>query len=56
MVDLYRFNIVAETFNALNDPLRPGTGRIKKFSLTDTEATYNAEIVNDLAQRCLPTA
>jgi len=55
MVDLYRFGIVAETFNALNDPLRPGTGRITKFSMTSTEAAYNPQIVDDLAVRCLPT-
>jgi hypothetical protein len=56
MVDLYRFGIVAETFNDLSDPLRPGAGRITKFSMTDTEATYNALIDDDLAQRCLPTS
>jgi len=58
MIDLHRFDMVAEVFGALNDgagdPERPANGRPTQFSLTDTEPTYNAQITNDLASRCLP--
>ena len=54
LADLQRFGKMREVFEALNDPERPGAGRPLKFSMTDTEATYNPSIENDLAQRCLP--
>jgi hypothetical protein len=67
MVDLYRFGLVRETFEEieqiaidkggdLSDEVgqRPATGRPTKFTLTDDEATYNVNIVNDLLQRCFP--
>jgi hypothetical protein len=67
MVDLYRFGLVREVFQEieqiaitkggdLSDEIgeRPAVGRPTKFTLTDTEATYNNNIVNDLAQRCIP--
>ena len=56
MVDLYRFNLVDDVFGAMNDEDRPAAGRPTKFSLTQSEATYNPEINDDLAQRCLPKA
>ncbi len=54
--DLERFGLMRQVFDELNDSERVGTGRPLKFPLTDTEATYNPEITNDLAQRCLPRA
>lgn len=56
MVDLHRFGLVDDVFAPLNDIERPAAGRPTKFSMTDTEATYNPQINNDLAQRCLPTS
>jgi len=54
-VDLYRFGITKEIFGAMNDPSeRPSVGRPTKFSMTATEALYNNNIADDLAQRCLP--
>ena len=53
-VDLYRFGITKEIFAAMNDPERPASGRPTKFSMSDTEALYNNNIADDLAQRCLP--
>lgn len=53
-VDLYRFGVTKEIFSAMNDPERPASGRPTKFPLTDTEAVYNNNIADDLAQRCLP--
>ncbi len=53
-VDLHRFGLTREIFDALKDPERPGTGRPTKFSMTDTEALYNSNIDNDLTKRCLP--
>jgi hypothetical protein len=54
MVDLHRFGLVDDIFVPLNDTERPGTGRPTKFSMSSSEATYNAQIVDDLNQRCLP--
>lgn len=53
-VDLWRFGITKEIFAAMNDPERPASGRPIKFSMSDTEALYNNNISDDLAQRCLP--
>ncbi|MEZ4416408.1 MAG: RagB/SusD family nutrient uptake outer membrane protein [Gemmatimonadota bacterium] len=53
-VDLYRFGITHDVFAAMSDPERPATGRPTKFSMSDNEAVLNANIPNDLAQRCLP--
>jgi len=59
VIDLHRFGLMDDVFAALNDgagdPERPANGRPTKFSLTDTEPTYNPNIDNDLAVRCLPT-
>ena len=56
--DLHRFGLMKSVFAALNggagDSERPASGRPTKFSMTDTEPTYNANINNDLTQRCLP--
>jgi len=56
--DLHRFGLMKSVFEALNggagDSERPASGRPTKFSMTDTEPTYNANINNDLLQRCLP--
>ncbi|NNF29260.1 MAG: RagB/SusD family nutrient uptake outer membrane protein [Gemmatimonadetes bacterium] len=55
MLDLYRFDMVDDVFGPLADSERPATGRPVKFSMTDSEATVNANIQNDLTVRCLPT-
>ena len=56
--DLHRFGLMKSVFAALNggagDSERPAAGRPTKWSMTDTEPTYNANINNDLLQRCLP--
>ena len=56
--DLHRFGLMKSVFAALNggagDSERPAVGRPTKWSMTDTEPTYNANINNDLLQRCLP--
>jgi hypothetical protein len=56
--DLHRFGLMKSVFAALNDGAgdseRPASGRPTKFSMTDTEPTYNVNINNDLMQRCLP--
>ena len=60
MVDLHRFGLVNEVFAALNDgagdPERPAIERPTKFTLTDTEPTYNPNIDNNLAARCFPVS
>jgi len=53
-VDMWRFGITKEIFSEMNDPERPSSGRPIKFSMSDTEALYNNNIADDLAQRCLP--
>lgn len=53
-VDLYRFGITKQVFEAMDDPERPGSGRPVKFSMTDTEAVNNPNIDDDLQKRCLP--
>ena len=55
-VDLHRFGLTAQIFGELNDGERDATGRPTQFSMTDTEAVVNAQIDNDLAQRCLPVS
>jgi len=56
--DLHRFGLMKSVFAALNggagDSERPASGRPTKFSMTDSEPTYNPNINNDLTQRCLP--
>ena len=56
--DLHRFGLMKSVFAALNggagDSERPASGRPTKFSMTDSEPTYNPNINNDLLQRCLP--
>ena len=52
--DLHRFGLMKSVFAAMADSERPASGRPTKFSMTDTEPTYNANINNDLTQRCLP--
>ena len=56
--DLHRFGLMKSVFAALNggagDSERPAVGRPTKWSMTDTGPTYNANINNDLLQRCLP--
>ena len=52
--DLHRFGLMKSVFAAMNDSERPASGRPTKFSMTDSEPTYNANIANDLTQRCLP--
>ena len=56
VVDLHRFGLVDDIFTPLADTERPGTGRPTQFSMTDSEATHNALIDNDLLQRCLPVS
>ena len=56
IVDLHRFGLVDDVFGPLADGERPAAGRPTQFSMTDSEATYNPQIVNDLNQRCLPTS
>ena len=56
MVDLHRFGLVADIFEPLADGERPGAGRPTKFTMTEDEPVVNPNIVNDLLQRCLPTA
>jgi len=53
-VDLYRFGVTKEIFNAMNDVERPGTGRPTKYPMSSNEALYNNNIADDLGQRCLP--
>lgn len=53
-VDLERFGLNKAVFAAMNDPERPATGRPTLFSMSNTEALYNNNIADDLAQRCLP--
>jgi hypothetical protein len=53
-VDLYRFGLTKEIFAAMNDAERPASGRPTKWPMSETEALYNSNIVDDLAQRCLP--
>lgn len=53
-VDLWRFNASKQVFTEMNDGERPASGRPIKFTLSDTEALYNNNINDDLAQRCLP--
>lgn len=55
-VDLHRFAMTRQLFDALDDKERPGTGRPTKFTMTDTEPLYNANIDNDLTKRCAPKA
>ena len=55
-VDLYRFGLTRQIFDALNDEEREGAGRPTKFTMTDTEPLYNPNIANDLTQRCAPKA
>jgi SusD family len=52
--DLWRFGVEKEVFAAMDDPERPASGRPIKFSMSSTEALYNNQINDDLAQRCLP--
>ena len=54
-VDLYRFGLTKEIFAAMNDTERPASNRPTKWPMSETEALYNTNIVDDLAQRCMPT-
>lgn len=56
MVDLRRAGIVRLIFDLLDDDERVGANRPTQFPMTDTEALYNNNIEDDLAQRCLPRA
>ncbi|HUF71061.1 MAG TPA: RagB/SusD family nutrient uptake outer membrane protein [Longimicrobiales bacterium] len=53
-VDLWRFGLTKQVFEAMADPERPAVGRPIKFSMSDSEALLNNQIADDLAQRCLP--
>jgi hypothetical protein len=53
-IDLARFGLTKQIFEAMADPERPATGRPIKFSMSDTEALLNNQVADDLAQRCLP--
>ena len=55
-LDLHRFGLTRQIFDELNDAERPGAGRPTKFSMSDTEALYNANVDNDLLKRCLPVS
>ena len=55
-IDLHRLGITKDIFDLLNDDERVGTNRPTQFPMSDTEALYNPNIVDDLAQRCLPRA
>jgi len=54
VVDLRRLGELRGVFEEINDPERPAT-RPEMFSMDDVEARNNTEIVDDAAQRCLPT-
>lgn len=56
MVDLHRFNLVAQVFNDLGDSARPGGGRPTKWPMSGTEALYNTNLDHDPLKRCLPRA
>lgn len=53
-VDLHRFGLTRQVFDALNDDERPGSGRPTKFTLSDQEALYNDNIESQLTARCIP--
>lgn len=54
VVDLRRLGELRNVFEAMGDPARPPS-RPAMFSMDDGEARLNPEIVDDAAQRCLPT-
>lgn len=53
-VDLHRFGLTRNVFDALSDSERPGVGRPTKFTLSDQEALYNDNIKSELTARCIP--
>jgi hypothetical protein len=50
---LHRLNQVAPVFKAMKDPLRP-VPRPTKWPIATAEARFNANIGENLSQRCLP--
>lgn len=55
-VDLYRFRLTHEVFEALGDPVRRGIGRPTKFPGSAREAWLNPLVANDPTVRCHPNA
>ena len=55
-VDLHRFDLTREVFEALDDPVRRGIGRPTKFPGSAREAWLNPLVINDATQRCHPNA
>lgn len=54
MVDLHRFDMVRDVFEAMDDPIRRGIGRPSKFPGSQREAQLNPGVEDEQAIRCAP--
>lgn len=53
-VDLYRFRLTRQVFDAMNDVIRPGVGRPSKFPGSSREGQLNKNVQNVKNVRCAP--